>query len=189
MLELTATYGDGWYPTMITSPQEYATKLETIRVTATRCGRDPRAITPALHRFVVVARTDHDVQALLRHRSVRMLGLAAPAQLWRNLGARHPFGEDFRGYIDIIPQHYDRPTLDDAINAVPPELVEHGPLLWGTPAQIIAKLRAFDDAGLHHVVLAPVSGLVSPKAALYTFWAMRPIAHALQRTRRDPADR
>jgi len=178
MLELTGTYGDGWYPTMVTTPQEYATKLAIIRAAATRCGRDPQAITPALHRFVVVARTDHEVQALLRHRSVRMLGLAAPAQLWRNLGAQHPFGEDFRGYVDIIPQHYDRPTLDKAIAAVPPELVEQGPLLWGTPPQIIDKLRVFGDAGLRHVVLAPVSGLASAKAALYALWAMRPIAHS-----------
>jgi phthiodiolone/phenolphthiodiolone dimycocerosates ketoreductase len=189
MLELTGTYGDGWYPTMVTTPQEYATKLAVIRAAATRCGRDPQAITPALHRFVVVARTDHEVQALLRHKSVRMLGLAAPAQLWRNLGAQHPFGEDFRGYVDIVPQHYDRPTLDKAIAAVPPELVEQGPLLWGTPPQVIDKLRAFGDAGLRHVVLAPVSGLASAKAALYALWAMRPIAHALKRARHDPADR
>ena len=189
MLELTGTYGDGWYPTMVTTPQEYATKLAIIRAAASQSGRDPLSITPALHRFVVVARTDHEVQALLRHRSVRMLGLAAPAQLWRNLGAQHPFGEDFRGYVDIIPQHYDRPTLDKAIAAVPPELVEQGPLLWGTPSQIIDKLRVFGDAGLRHVVLAPVSGLASAKAALYALWAMRPIAHALKRARHDPADR
>ena len=61
MLELTATYGDGWYPTMVTTPQEYATKLAIIRAAASRCGRDPQAITPALHRFVVVAPTDHEV--------------------------------------------------------------------------------------------------------------------------------
>ena len=181
MLELTATYGDGWYPTMITSSREYATKLASIHATAGRVGRDPAAITPALHRFVVVAPTEREVQALLRHRSVRMLGLAAPAQLWRNLGARHPFGDDFRGYIDFIPQRYDRPTLDSAIAAVPAELVEHGPLLCGTPEQIIDKLRDYGDAGLRHVVLAPVSGLVSAKAALYAFWAMRPIARALHR--------
>lgn len=187
MLELTATYGDGWYPTMITSPQEYATKLAIIRAAAIRHGRGPAAITPALHRFVVVARTDHEVQALLRHRSMRMLGLAAPADLWRELGAHHPFGEDFRGYVDFIPQRYDRPTLDAALAAVPLELIEHGPLLWGTPGQIIDKLREYVDAGLRHVVLAPVSGLVSPKAALYAFAALRPIARALARTRRDRA--
>ena len=109
-----------------------------------------------------------------------MLGLAAPAQLWRSLGAQHPFGEDFRGYVDIIPQHYDRPTLDEAIDAYR-RAGRAGPLLWGTPPQIIDKLREFGDAGLRHVVLAPVSGLVSAKAALYAFWAMRPIAHALHR--------
>ena len=72
---------------------------------------------------------------------MRMLGLAAPAELWRRLGAQHPFGEDFRGYVDLVPQHYDRPTIEKAIAAVPPELVENGPLLWGTPSQVVGKLR------------------------------------------------
>ena len=179
MLELTATYGDGWYPTMLTSPQEYAAKLETIRSTARAGGRDPQAITPALHRFVVVAPTERKARALLGHKAIRSFALAAPAELWTRAGARHPFGERFRGYVDLLPERYDRARLEQAIAAVPPELVEDGPLLWGTPEQVTGKLRAFGEAGLRHVVLAPVSGLVSRSAAVYSFRAIRTIAHAL----------
>src|SRR3712207_7028909 len=55
-------------------------------------------------------------------------------------------------------------SLHDALPifaAVPPELAEQGPLMWGTPKQLASKLRVFGEAGLRHVVLAPVGGLRS----------------------------
>ena len=52
----------------------------------------------------------------------------------------------------------------------------------GTPEQVVAKLRAFGDAGLRHLVLAPVSGLVSKYAALYGLWATGRIARSLRET-------
>ena len=72
--------------------------------------------------------------------------------------------------------------MDEAIAAVPADMIAEGPLLWGSPQQVAAKLRAFGDAGLRHVVLAPVSGLVSKKAALYGLWATGRIARSLSRT-------
>ncbi len=57
-----------------------------------------------------------------------------------------------------------------------------GSLLWGTPEQVTAKLRAFGDAGLRHVVLAPVSSLVSKKAALYGLRAAGRVARVLRGT-------
>ena len=103
----------------------------------------------------------------------RAFGLAAPAELWRKAGAEHPFGKDFCGYVDLVPERYDRATIEEAIAAVPPRLVDEGPLMWGTPEQIADELEAFGEAGMRHVVLAPVSGLVSRRAALYGMRATR----------------
>ena len=64
--------------------------------------------------------------------------------------------------------------------AVPEVVMTDGPLLWGTAKQVTAKLRAFGDAGLRHVVLAPVSGLVSKRAALYGLRATAQVARALR---------
>lgn len=72
-----------------------------------------------------------------------------------------------------------RQTLDRAIAAVPPGLMATGPLLWGTPEQAGRKLAAFAEAGLRHVILSPVSGLVSPRAALDGLRATRTIARTL----------
>ena len=179
MLRLTGTYGDGWYPTMVVSPEEYAAKLASVRAATTEAGRDPEAITPALHRFVVVGPTEQETRAMLETKAIRSLGLSAPAELWRKVGAEHPFGEHFRGYVDFVPELYDRKTVEEAIAAVPPELAEEGPLMWGTPEQVAGKLKAYGEAGLQHVDLAPVSGLVSRRAAVYGILSMRKIVRLL----------
>ncbi len=186
MLGLTGRYGDGWYPTAVVSPHEYATKLATVRAAARDAGRDPAAITPALHRFAVIARTEQEARAMLETKVIRSLGLMAPAEVWRQAGAVHPFGEHFNALVDFVPDRYDRRTVDEAIAAVPAALVAEGPLLWGTPPQVAAKLRAFGDSGLRHVVLAPVSGLVSKHAALYGLWATGRIARSLRETASAP---
>jgi phthiodiolone/phenolphthiodiolone dimycocerosates ketoreductase len=180
MLGLTGRYGDGWYPTAVVSPHEYATKLATVRAAANDAGRDPAAITPALHRFTVIGATEREARAMLETKVVRAFALMAPARLWRQAGAVHPFGEHFNALVDFVPDHYNRQTMDAAIAAVPAALVAEGPLLWGTPKQVVTKLRAFGDAGLRHVVLAPVSGLVSKHAALYGLWATGRIARSLR---------
>ncbi len=181
MLRLTGRYGDGWYPTAVSSPDDYAHKLGIVRAAAADAGRDPASITPALHRFMVVGRTDAEVRTMLKTKVIRSFGLMAPAELWRQTGSTHPFGERFNPLVDFVPDHYDRRTMDDAIAAVPQAVLTDGPLLWGTPEQITAKLRTFAEAGMRHVVLAPVSGLVSKSAALYGLWATGRITRSLHR--------
>ncbi|MCX2930966.1 LLM class flavin-dependent oxidoreductase [Mycobacterium sp. CVI_P3] len=161
------------------SADEYATKLESVRMAARHAGRDPASITPALHRFVVVGRSEPEVRAMLDTKVIRSFGLMAPAELWRQAGVTHPFGEQFNPLVDFVPDCYGRQTINDAIDAVPHEVMTEGPLLWGTPEQVVAQLRRFHTAGLRHVVLAPISGLVSKRAALYSLRAIGKIAHAL----------
>lgn len=179
MLRLTGLYGDGWYPTVITSPAEYASKLETIHAAAREAGRDPEVITPALHRFAVIGSTEQETEAMLETKAVRAFGLVAPAELWHSIGREHPLGAQFRGYVDFVPERYDRKTLEAAIAAVPPELIRESPLLWGTPEQVTRKIREFGDAGLRHVVIAPVSALVSRRAAFYSLRALYEIKRLL----------
>ena len=167
-------------PATVVSPQEYAAKLAKVRGAATDAGRNPAAILPALHRFMVIAPSESQARAMLQTKVIRALGLMTPAELWRQAGTVHPFGEHFNPLVDFIPDHYDRTTMDEAIAAVPAALVEEGPLLWGSTEQVITKLRAFGDAGLRHVVLAPVSGLVSKRAALHGLWAVGRIARSLR---------
>jgi len=116
---------------------------------------------------------------MLETKAIRAFGLATPAELWRRVGAEYPFGEDFRGYVDFVPERYDRKTIEEAIAAVPRGLVYESPFYGEPPVQVVSKLRAFGEVGLRHVVLAPISGLVSKRAAIYGIWATRTIARLL----------
>ncbi|WP_407686452.1 hypothetical protein [Mycobacterium sp. HUMS_1102779] len=108
--------------------------------------------------------------------------MVASPELWRQAGAEHPLGEHFNPLVDFVPERYDRRTMEDAIAAVPETVMTEGPLLWGSPQRVAAQLRSFGQAGLRHVMLAPVSGLVSRRAALYGLWAIGRIARSVSRT-------
>jgi phthiodiolone/phenolphthiodiolone dimycocerosates ketoreductase len=179
MLKLTGQYGDSWYPSTITSPEEYAARLKIIHDAAREAGRDPETITPAAFLLIAVAPTEQEVRQMLDTKPARLLALGTASEHWQKAGARHPFGENFRGAVDWIPEHYDRQVLEEAMAAVPPELLGAG-VLWGTPQQVISKLLAFGEAGARHLVLFPASALLSRRAALYGLLTIRKIAHALR---------
>ncbi|HET9648284.1 MAG TPA: LLM class flavin-dependent oxidoreductase [Microlunatus sp.] len=179
MLRLTGRYGDGWYPFAIGSPDDYAARLGVIRAAAADAGRDPEAIIPSWTCLTVIGRTEAEARSMLDTNPVRFWGLLFSADIWRLFGVKHPFGEQFRGYLDILPEQCrDRDALDAAIAAVPQGLIELA--IWGTPAQIVEKLQAFGEAGLRHVVPWVPSALVSPDAADYTRQALGEIAQALR---------
>jgi hypothetical protein len=85
------------------------------------------------------------------------------------VGAEHPFGAECRGFVDIVPERYDRATLEDAIAAVPPEVIGTG-VIVGTPEQVTARLLQFGDAGLRHVVLGPLSAFITVRDLVYAGW-------------------
>ena len=179
MLRLTGRYADGWFPVMTGSPHDYAAKLELIRSAAREAGRDPNAIAPSFNAYVAVAPTERQVRAMLNTEAVRALGLSVPADMWRAAGAEHPFGADFRGYVDLIPDHYDRQTWQDAIASVPSEVLGKT-LISGTPEQVTRQLQAFGEAGMRNVILLLASAMVSQRHLLYGIHAIRKIARALR---------
>jgi phthiodiolone/phenolphthiodiolone dimycocerosates ketoreductase len=177
MLQLTGRYGDGWYPIVVGPPEDYAARLGVIRRAAEEADRDPNAITPAFHPVVVVAPTESEARAMLGAKAIRFLGLMFPDEVWRLFGLTHPFGEGSRGYIDILPETFSRAAIERAIAMVPPAMMELA--LWGTPEQVLAKLRAYGDAGLRYVVPVVASAAVSPQMAGFGIEALGEISRAL----------
>ena len=176
MLGMVGRYADGWYPSVPMTPEGYAAGLATIRSAAVTAGRDPEAITPSASLIVVLGRSEAHARSLLGSRPLRYLALMAPAALWSAYGAIHPFGESFRGFIDLVPQRYTVDDLEDAMASVPVSVLENA-MLWGTPERVLAGIRELADAGMRHAVLSPASALVSRRDALYsiraTFGLMR----------------
>jgi phthiodiolone/phenolphthiodiolone dimycocerosates ketoreductase len=132
MLKLTGRYADGWLPMLpaVPTPQQYAARLAEIRRAASDAGRDPEAITPALMAPTVVAPTAKKARALLNSRIVRYWALMFPAQRWQEMGLEHPLGTDFGGFVELVSESYDRATLEEALAAVRPELLDSPSLRW-----------------------------------------------------------
>jgi hypothetical protein len=76
---------------------------------------------------MVVAASEQEARAMLETKVIRAFGLMASAELWRQSGAVHPFGEHFNALVDFVPDHYDRQRMDEAIAAVPAALMAEGP--------------------------------------------------------------
>jgi phthiodiolone/phenolphthiodiolone dimycocerosates ketoreductase len=180
MLRLAGQYGDGWYPTALATPEDYATGLEKVRAAASQAGRDPERILPAFQAHVVVAPSMDEARRLFDSKPMRMIAILAPAAIWRQFGQTHPFGDDFRGMTDFIPSRYSAQELNDALASVPINVAEEA-MIWGTPERVADRLRDFGEAGLRYVVIEVVSAAVSPKAAGYSLVALRKIAGALRR--------
>ncbi len=179
MLRLTGRFGDGWYPTLPMSPEEYAAKLAVVHRAAADAGRDPGRIVPAFQTFFVSAATDAEAKALLGTKPVRFAALLASDDVWNRFGLTHPLGEGFRGMVDFVPTRYGRDEMEDLISQVPADLLEEG-VIWGAPDRVVAAIRALGEAGLRHVVLAPLSALVSKRNAAGTMRALAAISRRLR---------
>lgn len=180
MLELTGRYGDGWYPWELMSPDEYERRLAVVQKSARAAGRDPEAIVPAQMITFVTARTPAGIQRLLRAPSIRYLGLMAPAAVWARVGAKHPFGEDFRGLIDLMPHQLSRAEVREAIAEVTDEVLREW-LVIGTPKEVLSRVCDLADAGLKHAIVFPSSALASNADAAFGYGVVLWLASKLRK--------
>ena len=72
MLEITGRYADGWWAAGAWTPEDYASKLKTIRDSAERAGRDPMAIMPANMTLVSSAMMRSSRRSSMPHWSKRV---------------------------------------------------------------------------------------------------------------------
>ncbi|WP_191094345.1 LLM class flavin-dependent oxidoreductase [Nocardia colli] len=186
MLELTGRYADGWYPWEAMSPDEYGRRLNVVHNAARAAGRDPEAIVPATMISMLTARTPAGIRQLMRHPGIRYMALLAPDAVWARCGAKHPFGEGFRGLIDLMPHRLTKAEVQEAIAEVPDEVL-HEWLMIGTPPEVLARIRALADAGLRHAVVFPTAALVSSADAAFGYGVVLWLAARLRRQAGTPA--
>jgi phthiodiolone/phenolphthiodiolone dimycocerosates ketoreductase len=156
MLRATGRYADGWFPVTQFQPKQYAAGLEVVRAAASDAGRDPLSIVPASYVFVVTGRTRGEVDEALESQLIRAFALNIPASEWARHGARHPFGDDFMGMQDIIPQTLDEQTVVAATKDIPDSLIRQT-VLTGTPDEVVDQAAALRDSGLRYAVVCNMS--------------------------------
>ncbi|MEO7803696.1 MAG: LLM class flavin-dependent oxidoreductase [Actinomycetota bacterium] len=161
MLDLVGRYGDGWYPSYPMTPAEYGSKLGVIRKAAQDAGRDPEAIIAGYYMYVGLA-SDHDTaHRLLSSPLAKAMALVAPSEQWEAVGRKHPFGSDFQGLRDYVPEWYSSEVLQDAVDSFELDVL-HDTVLHGTVEEVVTQVEPFIEAGLQHVVfgnLAPLAGM------------------------------
>lgn len=179
MLRLTGEYGDGWYPSIPMTPEEYDDRVGTIRAAAMRVNRDPDAIVPGFGGFVVIGDSEEEARSYLEHPAVKFLALLVPDYAWRARGAEHPLSDGHEGLVEFIPQNISKKEVMAAIDKVDTDAMAEV-VIWGDQDQVVRKIRDLGAAGLRHIAVFPASGLVSRKAALSTIKSLGGIAKRLR---------
>ena len=67
------------------TPDQYTTKLATIREAAANAGRDPMAITPGFSMFYAVAASETEAEQLPNSPPLRCFALPTPHSFWAQL--------------------------------------------------------------------------------------------------------
>jgi phthiodiolone/phenolphthiodiolone dimycocerosates ketoreductase len=167
MLALAGRYADGWLPSELVPAAEYTRRLAVVRSAAGAAGRDPDRIVAAGGVPIVVGETDAAARELLQAKPIRFLALHASAATWRAHGATHPFGEHYRGLVELLPHLLTRDEVNRAMAVIPDEIVAAQAIV-GSRQTVLNRIGDLVDAGLTHPMLIPVSALASPEAAQYT---------------------
>jgi phthiodiolone/phenolphthiodiolone dimycocerosates ketoreductase len=160
MLRATGRYADGWFPAAIFHRPDYKASLDVVRTAASDAGRNPTSIRAAKFFFLVPGRSRDDVDEALDSVAMKTFGLLIPAADWRRHGLRHPMGDDFNGFQDIIPQVIDEQTVLSYTADVPVSLLRDG-LLAGTPDEIVDQVAEWRGFGLEYGVFAN-AGFMQP---------------------------
>jgi phthiodiolone/phenolphthiodiolone dimycocerosates ketoreductase len=164
MLEIIGRYCDGWWPAGAYTPDDFAEKLQVVRGSAERAGRDPYAITPAFIWTCFIADDDAELARILEAPLIKAYVLQIPARIMRQHGFEHPLGDEWRGMQDINPEVLPRERIVAMLKKVNVEailaIVPHG-----TPQQIARTLKGYMDAGLRVPKILDYGGMAGLKYA------------------------
>jgi phthiodiolone/phenolphthiodiolone dimycocerosates ketoreductase len=144
-------------------PSEYARCLAEVRAASVAAGRPEDAVTAGLYAWIVAAETREQAERLLDSLLLRLIALTAPAEEYERAGAEHPLASRW-GLLDFVPTDLSREEALAAAAAVPEEVLRSY-YFWGTPDDVVERLRPFREAGLEHVDLVDVAGLGDPSLA------------------------
>jgi phthiodiolone/phenolphthiodiolone dimycocerosates ketoreductase len=89
----------------------------------------------------------------------KLFALFCPADVWSKRGFKHPFGDDCKGFIDLIVHDLDPNELRALAPEMPFELVEDV-IFLGSAQDVAERLSGYAAHGMNHVVVANLTGVV-----------------------------
>ncbi len=161
MLKLTGRYGDGWVPSLKTTPEEYQRRLEAIRAEAGAAGRSMDDFVPAQLLVTAIGESRQQIIDLaMSSRLGAALSLLVPADVWEAHGKVHPLGKDFRGFIDIVPPRVTEEHIEQAARDMTPELLLSS-MYAGSPSEIRDEVAPLVEAGARHLIVSNLGGALT----------------------------
>src|SRR5207253_1210598 len=120
---------------------------------AAEAGRPVDRFEPALQCQIAIGPGREKVlEQLIRVKPVGAMALLIPGAVWKQHGLRHPLGDTFEGFPDIVPNAVPPAAIEEAGRLVTKELLGSA-LFAGTVDDIVAELKPLVDAGMRHVVM------------------------------------
>jgi phthiodiolone/phenolphthiodiolone dimycocerosates ketoreductase len=180
MLRMCGRYADGWLPGQKVDAAEYAGRLSIIREGAAKADRSLAGFVPGQTLLLAFGKSKRAILDLaLRNPYCAYMALGLPPDVWKDAGTRHPLGEEFGGFLEIVPSRIDRPTVDRALSALNESLLEKL-FYMGTPEDILAEAAPLASAGCRHFILANM-GASFTGAGLSDFARMGKLMRALKK--------
>jgi phthiodiolone/phenolphthiodiolone dimycocerosates ketoreductase len=161
MLALTGKYGDGWLPTLKTTPEEYRRRLDVILAARHDAGRPEEGFTPCIMAMIALGRSrDEVIEATMKSRLGAAMALLVPAEVWQQHNLTHPLGENFKGFYEIVPPRITEDDVQHASEQLIPELLMSA-LYAGNAEEICQQLAPTVGAGAQHVILSNVGSAIT----------------------------
>jgi len=154
-LKITAEYGDGWIPTLLT-PKEYGEKFKEIKNHRKKLDKTG-PFTAALWNWCILDEDPSAIKTMKQNPIAKAFALGLSSKSWERLGFEHPFG-DFNVFADYIPMRYKREQTLQAIEQIPDEVLDEF-YISGDAETIIKMLEEYARAGLNHIILWNVTGM------------------------------
>ncbi|MFX1512987.1 MAG: LLM class flavin-dependent oxidoreductase [Promethearchaeota archaeon] len=151
MAKLVGTYADGWVPFTI-DLETYKNRLQIMKHGAEKAGRDYNDITKAFFASMIIDKSHEECLRIMQTPLIKARALLTPSTIFEKYGLEHPLGKEFYGLTDYVPSRLSKKVVLEAIEKIPIEVVQES-YLWGTPEEVIDKLKGYIDVGLEHLVV------------------------------------
>lgn len=180
MLRLCGRHADGWLPGEKVTGEVYASRLAVIRESAERAGRSLRDFLPCQTLLVAFGSSREAVlEKALRHPYVAYNALGLPSAVWKEHGLAHPFGDEFQGFVELVPSRVTPGDIEAVLARATPALIEHL-FYMGTPEQILEEAAPLAAAGCRHFIVANM-GAAFTGAGAGDLWRLGRLMRALKR--------
>jgi phthiodiolone/phenolphthiodiolone dimycocerosates ketoreductase len=180
MLDLTGRFGDGWLPTLRSTPEEYRARLDTILAAGRNAGRSMDHFVPCQMILVALGESrDQVIDVAMKSRLGATMTLLAPDAAWQAQGKTHPLGAGFGGFYDIVPPRLTEADIDAAAREMTPELLLTS-LYAGSPEQVRDEIAPLAAAGARHIILSNIGGSLTG-GGLSDLWRLGSLIRKLRR--------